>query len=138
MDFQPIEFAPGLWRGRQPRSHAEYQVLKELNIYEVISLRAGLDWYDRMQSIRVGVFGYWHIRMGAVLPPSAEKVVDAINVLTSASGPVYLHCKDGVDRTGFVVAKYRIHVQSWDRLRAQQEMVAMGNHWWLRWWVGLL
>lgn len=136
--FEPVEFAPGLWRGRQPQSQAEYQVLKGLGIREVISLRWSLDWYDRMQACKIGVYGYWPIRMGSILPPAAEKVCAAINVLRSGSGPIYLHCKDGVDRTGFVVAKYRIHIEGWERERAAAEMVAMGNHWWLRWWTGLL
>ena len=28
--------------------------------------------------------------------------------------PIYIHCKEGVDRTGFVIAAYRVMVDGWD------------------------
>ncbi len=38
--------------------------------------------------------------------------------------PILLHCKQGVDRTGLLVAVYRIRVQGWSPQRALDEAVA--------------
>lgn len=82
-----------------------------------------------------------HIPMSSVFPPrfkDIEKVFGKIADREDYQRPIYIHCKDGVDRTGFVVARYRMWIQEWCKKRAAQEMIAMGNHWWLRWWTWFL
>lgn len=41
--------------------------------------------------------------------------------------PVFIHCERGVDRTGLLVALYRVKYQHWDIEDAHREMVAMGH-----------
>jgi protein tyrosine/serine phosphatase len=44
-----------------------------------------------------------------------------------ARAPVFLHCQHGADRTGYLVAMYRVVVEGWDRERAIAEMTCDGN-----------
>ena len=62
------------------------------------------------------------------VPLSAWRVRHASNVRIlrilgdAERGPVLVHCKHGADRTGMVVALYRMVYQGWDRQKAIQEM----------------
>jgi protein tyrosine/serine phosphatase len=40
--------------------------------------------------------------------------------LEGATGPVFVHCKRGADRTGAVIAAYQIDFLKWDNARAYQ------------------
>jgi protein-tyrosine phosphatase len=48
---------------------------------------------------------------------------------------VLVHCLSGVDRTGYMVAAYRLIVQLWTYKRAREEYTSQGQHWWYRWWI---
>jgi protein tyrosine/serine phosphatase len=58
--------------------------------------------------------------------PEPEKVLTFLRAMKelSAAGPVYVHCRQGMDRTGLAVAAYRIVVEDWDVKRAMAEMRA--------------
>ncbi|WP_425262893.1 tyrosine-protein phosphatase [Pseudomonas kulmbachensis] len=43
-----------------------------------------------------------------------------------AQGPVLMHCKHGVDRTGLMAAMYRVVVQDWSKEDALKEMTQGG------------
>jgi protein tyrosine/serine phosphatase len=42
-------------------------------------------------------------------------------LLRNDSGPIFLHCRRGKDRTGTIVACYRIQHDNWDNRRALEE-----------------
>ena len=44
----------------------------------------------------------------------------------STTGPVFVHCQRGADRTGAVIASYRIEHDGWDSARALKEAMANG------------
>lgn len=76
--------------------------------------------------------------MSDFFPPSKLQVGRVLEILkTSQASKIQtlLHCKSGVDRTGFVVAVYRMQVQGWSYSRAHAEWVAMGRHWRYFWWA---
>ncbi|HVR63476.1 MAG TPA: tyrosine-protein phosphatase [Polyangia bacterium] len=122
------EFAPGLWRSAQP-SAAGFKNLKALGIRTVVSLR-------RLQSDRPALAGlglrYFHIHF-APWHPEDEDVVKFLKIVSDPDNqPVLVHCQYGADRTGTMVAIYRVYAQGWAMNEAMQELPRFGFHsiWW--------
>ncbi|MGB5102456.1 MAG: tyrosine-protein phosphatase [Steroidobacteraceae bacterium] len=64
-------------------------------------------------------FKTWH--------PETEDVVDFLRIVSTAEfQPVLVHCRHGSDRTGMMVAIYRIVVEGWTKAQAIDEMVNGG------------
>lgn len=64
-------------------------------------------------------FKTWH--------PEDEDVVKFLRIATTpALQPVLVHCRHGSDRTGTMVAVYRIVVEGWTKAQATDEMVRGG------------
>jgi len=56
-----------------------------------------------------------------------EDVVEFLRIVTTpAMQPVLVHCQHGADRTGMMIAVYRIIVQGWSKQQALDEMVYGG------------
>jgi protein tyrosine/serine phosphatase len=64
-------------------------------------------------------FKTWH--------PEDEDVVKFLRIATTpALQPVLVHCRHGSDRTGTMVAVYRIVVEGWTKAEASDEMIHGG------------
>jgi hypothetical protein len=64
-------------------------------------------------------FKTWH--------PEDEDVVKFLRLATTpALQPVLVHCRHGSDRTGIMVAVYRIVVEGWSKAEATDEMINGG------------
>jgi hypothetical protein len=64
-------------------------------------------------------FKTWH--------PEDEDVVKFLRIATTpALQPVLVHCQHGSDRTGTMVAIYRIGYESWTKAQATDEMIKGG------------
>lgn len=50
-----------------------------------------------------------------------------------ANQPVFIHCKRGADRTGTVVAAYRMKFENWTDKEANREAKEFGLGWWQIW-----
>lgn len=105
-----------IWRSGQP-THYHFHALEKQGIGEVLSLRR---WHpDKDISSR---FKLHQIGMDAG-EIEDEEIVSALRILVSAEKPVLVHCYHGADRTGVVVAMYRMVVQNWTRERAIAELL---------------
>lgn len=78
----------------------------------------------------------WHEPMSMVLPPTRKQLVQGVQFILTAPKPVYVHCHDGVDRTGCMLAAYAVLVQKRPSREVVKHMLDEGFHtyryfWWL-------
>jgi tyrosine-protein phosphatase SIW14 len=71
--------------------------------------------------------------MGMLRHIDRERVEKAVSLMADpANRPVFVHCLRGQDRTGVVVAAYRMEVDGWALPEAEKEMQAYGfNNIWV-------
>jgi protein tyrosine/serine phosphatase len=55
-----------------------------------------------------------------------DQILEALNIIKNAKGPILVHCRYGADRTGAVIAAYRVVMQGWSKDDAIDEMVNGG------------
>jgi protein-tyrosine phosphatase len=70
---------------------------------------------------------YVHIPMKGFSAPTDEQVSKVMALLEE--GNVFVHCRRGADRTGTVMACYRVRHDGWDNERALKEAKACGMRW---------
>jgi len=117
-----------VYRGAQP-TDAGFQELARLGIKTVIDLREiGEHSQADEQRVVTGLgMRYVSIPMHGLSTPKDDLVAKVQEIFNdSASGPVFVHCKRGADRTGMVVAVYRISHDQWDNKKALSEAKSYG------------
>lgn len=124
-NFQKVD--DHVYRGAQP-SREGFSNLSKLGIQTVIDLR---EPGDRSATERKWVTGagmqYISVPMYGMATPSNESVVRVLGLLEDRGiGPVFVHCKRGADRTGGVIACYRVEHDHWQNDRALAEARSMG------------
>ena len=120
-----------LYRGAQP-SDQGWGVLAKLGVKTVIDLRMPDEHSTAAEEKAVTALGmkYVNIPMQGVVTPSEASISKALMLMNSTSdGPVFVHCKRGADRTGTVIAVYRIAHDHWDNGRAMHEAKSHGMRW---------
>lgn len=60
-----------------------------------------------------------------------EKILEIVQ--NPENQPVFIHCKRGADRTGTVVAVYRMKYENWTAEQANKEAKEYGLGWWQVW-----
>jgi len=51
---------------------------------------------------------YANVPMSGVSQPTDQQVMQVLTLLETVPGPVFIHCLHGADRTGTIIACYRI------------------------------
>lgn len=132
------QFAPGLYRGARPEKAEGVHELYILGIRTIINLQGNEDVYEIFNAIEELELRNYDIEQEAILPPNKEHVALVMRLLDDKKlHPIFMHCQAGVDRTGFMVAKYRL-LQGMSKKSAIQEMKDEGMHWWFYWWSWFL
>jgi protein tyrosine/serine phosphatase len=113
-----------VWRSSQPTRYEFRKLEKEHGIGEVLNLRR---WHSDQEE--AGDLKRHRIRMSAG-EIHDEDIVAALRVIVAAEEPLLVHCYHGSDRTGVVIAMYRMVVQRWPRERAIAELMdpCHGHH----------
>src|SRR5262249_45716480 len=58
-----------------------------------------------------------------------DRVFEALKIMADPQNrPLLIHCQQGADRTGAMVALYRVVVQGWPAEKAVEEMTRGGYH----------
>jgi protein tyrosine phosphatase (PTP) superfamily phosphohydrolase (DUF442 family) len=111
-----------LYRSEQP-SPLGMRNLKELGIKTIINLRS---FHSDRDEIGQTALAYEHIYMKTWHPEEKEAVRFLKIVTDPKRTPVLVHCQHGADRTGTMIAIYRIAVQGWSKAEAIREMTQGG------------
>lgn len=111
-----------LYRGGEP-ARGGYDSLRRLGVVKVVNLRADR---NHERAVRAAGMDYVHIRAN-VWNFKDEHIVQFLRAVGDRSrGPVFVHCQRGSDRTGAMVAIYRMVVNGWSADEAVAEMTAGG------------
>jgi tyrosine-protein phosphatase SIW14 len=115
-----------IYRGAQP-GFAGFKQLAKMGIKTVIDLRDKAAQADREKQI-VESLGMRYVGIPMSMhAPTDDQIAKALSVLNSTdSAPVFLHCLGGRDRTGAVIACYRIAHDGWDNHKALAEATVHG------------
>lgn len=118
------KISDGLYRGAQPTPEGFAQ-LKKMGIKTIVNLRSFNSDRSEMKGTELQ---YVHIYCKA-WHPEDEDVVKFLKVMQEPKNlPVFVHCQHGADRTGMMVAVYRILHQGWPADEAAKETHNFGFH----------
>ena len=121
---------PQVYRGAQPTDEG-FKNLAHLGIATVIDLREPGDRSVREGNVvKAAGMRYISVPMKGMSAPASEDVAKILTLMNDPSvGPVFVHCRRGADRTGTVLACYRIAHDGWDNRKALTEARTLGMHW---------
>ncbi|SRR6266571_4081827 len=115
--------APGVLRGAQPEA-AGYATLKKMGVRTVINLRTSM---SEKKAVEAAGMRSIEVPLEMSTDHIKEKVDRVVTLMADpANQPVFVHCRHGQDRTGIVVAAYRMRVEGWSLAEAEAEMQAFG------------
>ena len=114
-----------LYRSAQPTIEGLKLAKERFGVRTVVNLRTIHS--DRKEAEALGLqyhripFAAWHV--------TPEEVVRFLKIVSNAANqPVLVHCQHGADRTGAMVAVYRMFAQGWTPDEAIGELPRFGFH----------
>ncbi len=120
-----------VYRGAQPTDDG-FRNLARLGIRTVIDLQPYGDARSLNEEKVVKVAGMAYINVGMKgmesLPEAGIAKVLAL-LEDTTTGPIFVHCHRGADRTGGIIACYRIEHDHWANDKALAEARSMGMSW---------
>jgi tyrosine-protein phosphatase SIW14 len=118
------EVSPTLYRGAQPTQQG-FQKLAEMGISIVVDLRVRGREIERQQVTNLGM-SFVAIPWNCYHPEDTD-IARFLRLLRANRGKkVFVHCQTGDDRTGMMIAAYRMAEQGWTAKEAMKEMEAYG------------
>ena len=114
-----------IYRSEQP-SLKEIEQLNTIGIKTIINLRL---WHsDRDKLTNTGIAEVRiNMRAGKV---TDEKIIQILKAIKNSPKPILIHCWHGSDRTGVVIAMYRLIFQNWSKRQVIDELMQpeFGHH----------
>ncbi len=141
--------APGAQQTEKPEAHYRelpnfHQVnarlyrgvrkLASLGVNTVINLRDD-DEHERAEAEEAKAAGlrYFNVPFERLGRPTEEQVERVLSLIDAQeNGVVFVHCAHGADRTGTIIAAYRISHDGWTSEQAKQEAARYGMKFWQR------
>jgi protein tyrosine/serine phosphatase len=120
-----------VYRGAQPTEQG-FQSLAKLGVHTVIDLQeaGSARAIFEEKAVKAAGMEYVNVPMEGMRTPSNESVNKVLAVLeNTATGAVFVHCHRGADRTGGIIACYRIEHDHWTNQKALAEARSMGMSW---------
>jgi tyrosine-protein phosphatase SIW14 len=122
------------YRGGQP-TESGIAELKKLGIKTIINLRTtGADVAKEENAAKNVGLNFINVPLNNWLKPKNSEVKNVLDLINDKNNqPIFLHCKRGSDRTGTIVAAYRISFENWTGDDAVKEAKTFGFGWWQVW-----
>ena len=118
--------SPALWRGAQPDETGVVN-LQRLGVRTIINLRRPNDsWREEEATARAHGIGYCSVPLAGLSAPTDEQVARVLLLIATSPSPVFVHCEHGADRTGTIIASYRVQHDGWTAARAFAEAKQYG------------
>lgn len=119
-----------IYRGGQPDAQG-WKSLANLGVKTVVDLCDGDSPANEKRAVAAAGMKFINVPMSGdgVVAPSAAKVQRALLLIENAKGAIFVHCHKGSDRTGTVVAVYRITDDHWGPKKALKEAKSDGMSW---------
>ncbi len=114
---------PNIYRGAQPLPEG-YATLKKMGVRTVINLRTTSSEKKAVESAGMKSVEVPLSVLSDVNPKAVDSIIDIMK--DPSNQPVYVHCRQGQDRTGIIVAAYRMKVNGWSFADAEAEMQSFG------------
>ncbi len=110
-----------LYRGAQP-DELGIQNLKRLSIKMIINLRMPKDALkaEQDQANASGII-YTNLPLAGIGRPTDAQIAKILAIIEASTSPVFIHCEHGCDRTGTIIACYRIKHDQWSVAAALME-----------------
>lgn len=109
----------GLYRSEQP-DNSDMKKLDSLGIRSVLNLRHYCNDRKETGDLNLNLHDI-HVNTWTM---SYEELVKSLQYIKTAEKPLLVHCKHGSDRTGVVVAGYRIVFEKWSKEDAITEFTS--------------
>jgi tyrosine-protein phosphatase SIW14 len=116
-----------VYRGQQP-SKQDISNLAKSGIRTVLDLRGAVD-HKAWEQKAVEAAGLRYVRIGlsGFFAPTDHQIDRILAILDNSTlGPIFVHCRRGADRSGVVIACYRITHDHWTRAQAMDEARQQG------------
>lgn len=141
----------GVYRGARLTSVEAVQYLKSLNIKNVINLQGGdldsdigviIPWaepgerpeviaQEKATALSLGL-GFLHAPLNSLeaITKDEDKAIDEVLAFMNNKNnqPVFIHCEHGADRTGLLVALYRVKYEGANVEAARAEWIKNGHN----------
>ncbi len=123
-----------LFRGAQPSAEGIKELARR-GVKTIISLRDA-DENSRLEETQARSSGikYVNVPLSDWFAPKDAQIAKIMSSLDDAENqPVFVHCRRGADRTGTVIAAYRISHDGWTAKQSRAEAKAFKFGWWQFW-----
>lgn len=122
-----------LYRSGQPNAK-EMKALEQLGVKTIFNLRYRINNRREMKNTNL-ISKRLKLKAQAI---TFQNMVDGLTLIRDSEGPVLVHCLHGSDRTGCLVACYRMVFQNWSREEAIKEFLLEEMGYNYRWFPNLL
>jgi protein tyrosine/serine phosphatase len=140
------EVSKGIYRGGRP-DFAALPLLQNYHMKTVIDVQGGdasiplmedfepgekpeMIEQERILSLQLGFqfFNYPLSSIKNVNTAEGKAIHEILQIMSDPlNQPVFVHCEHGVDRTGLIIALYRVFHEGWTADDAHDEMMKMGH-----------
>jgi len=120
-----------LYRGGQP-TDAGLKRLVQQGVKTIVNLRDDDD-HARVEGTTAVAAGlrYFNLPLSNFHKPSDEQIAQVLSLINAPENqPLFVHCKRGSDRTGTIIAVYRMEHDGWTADQAKQEAEHFGLGFW--------